>query len=102
MSQVGLKSQYYILEQQNIVDNKFSFGNKMEQEVSKRITAIILIIAIIISTYLTLLAFKYRATLNQERKVGNTVQSAEVRLTVVAPESAEMLEGNVTEEGGVG
>jgi len=71
----------------------------MSKEVSKKIVAIVLILAIIVSAYLTLMLLKNKAILSEEQKVRNTIQSAEVSLTVV-PGPVEEPEGDVSAEEG--
>ena len=73
----------------------------MDSEISKKIVAIVLILAIIVSAYFTLMALRGKASFGEEQR-GNTVQAAKVSLTVQAPEPAEELEGDTSaEEGGV-
>ena len=74
----------------------------MNEDVSRMVIVVVLILAIIISSYLTFMAFKYKSSLNEDQRVRNTVQSAQVTLTVVAPEQIEELQLNLSNESDVG
>jgi len=65
----------------------------MAKEVPKKIVVIILILAILISSYLTLMSLKNRSAAIEQPKGGNTIQSAEVSLTVLPPQPTPILEG---------
>ena len=74
----------------------------MEQTLSKKIVVLALILAIIVSAYLTLMSLKNRYEVSEEQKV-STVQAAKVSLTVLPPEPIEESKGDISaEEGGVG
>jgi hypothetical protein len=72
----------------------------MTKEVPRKVFVVVLIIAIIISSYLTLMSLRNMDSFGDEQREGNTVQiqSAAVMLNVIAPES---IEGNPSTEGGV-
>jgi flagellar basal body-associated protein FliL len=74
----------------------------MNEDVSRMVIVIVMILAIIISSYLTFMAFKYKSSLNEDQRIRNTVQSAQVTLTVVAPEQIEELQVNLSNESDVG
>ena len=70
----------------------------MNEETSRIIIATLLIVAILISSYLTFIAFKYRSALSEEPRVRNTLQSAEVILTVLPPPDVQGPEEELNEE----
>jgi len=57
----------------------------MDEEASKKITAIFLILAIILAVCMVFFSLKNKGAFSSKQKVGNAIESAEVRLVVVAP-----------------
>ncbi len=68
----------------------------MAKELSKRTIAIFLVLAIVLSVFITLIALNNRLDSSEVQGSGSSVQSAKVSLTVKPPEPID--EPNINED----
>lgn len=67
--------------------------SKMTKEVPRKVIVVVLIFALVISSYITLMSLRNKADAVEQKSGGTTVQSAEITLNVLPPEPTSEEEG---------